>query len=374
MKVLIQSRRNLFSLPGGDTVQLTRTKEKLEELGVEVDISLDFEPDLEEYDIVHLSNLTRIQETFLQMNNAKKQGKPIVLSTIFWPMDEFEKKGQKGIRKIIGTLFSIDDEEKLKAAARYLIDPTSRNEATKSLWRVGYKEMQKQVVDSVDCFLPNSEMEMDELVKYFGIPKKNYMVVPNAIDKAIVESSLKSKESNRFEQYRDAVVCVGRIETRKNQLSLLQALDGTGYTVVIVGKPSQNQPKYFSEIKRLIDRNPSFCFIEHIEHEELYELFKVCKVSVLPSWLDTPGLVSLEAGAMGCNLVVSPIGSTKEYFGDYAEYCYPSDLQSIRNAVDRAFHKPRTSDLSQMILNNYTWEKAAQITLEAYERVLAEKR
>ena len=68
---------------GGDTVQIEKTKEQLEKLGVEVDISLELEPDLSAYDLVHLTNVTRIQETYVQMQNAKKQGKKVALSTIF---------------------------------------------------------------------------------------------------------------------------------------------------------------------------------------------------------------------------------------------------------------------------------------------------
>ena len=115
----MQSRKNFFELRGGDTVQL-------EKLGVEVDFSLDFEPDLSSYDLVHLSNVTRIQETYLHVKNAKKQGKPIVLSTIYWPMDEFERLGQVGIRKFINSHVKIDTEEKIKAIARYLKDKNSR--------------------------------------------------------------------------------------------------------------------------------------------------------------------------------------------------------------------------------------------------------
>lgn len=51
--------------------------------------------------------------------------------------------------------------------------------------------------------------------------------------------------------------------------------------------------------------NPNIQYIESVENSKLYQLYKVCKVSVLPSWFETPGLVSLEAAAMGCNIVVS---------------------------------------------------------------------
>ena len=48
MKVLFQTRTNLFDAPGGDLIQMMKTKEHLEKLGVTVDISLEFCPDVEQ--------------------------------------------------------------------------------------------------------------------------------------------------------------------------------------------------------------------------------------------------------------------------------------------------------------------------------------
>lgn len=371
MKVLMQSRKNLFDLRGGDTVQLEKTKEELEKLGVKVDFSLDFEPDLSEYDLVHLSNVTRIQETYLQVKNAKKQGKPIVLSTIFWPMDEFEKMGQVGIRKIVNSYVGIDTEERIKAIARYIKDKNSRNESTRNLWKIGYTKMQQYVVNNVDYFLPNSEMEMDEFCNAFGLKKENYSVIPNAIDANIANNQEANEIPEEFEKYKNAIICVGRIEPRKNQLSLVKALDHSGYKLVLVGAVSENQKSYFNEIKEIIDRNPNFYYLPRIDNSKLYQLYKVCKVSTLPSWLDTPGLVSLEAAAMGCNLAISSKGSTTEYFSNYAEYCLPDDIKGIRKAIDIAYNKPRNEQLKKKIFENYTWEIAGKKTLDAYNRALA---
>lgn len=374
MKVLMQSRKNFFELRGGDTVQLEKTKMELEKLGVEVDFSLDFEPDLSNYDLVHLSNVTRIQETYLHVKNAKKQGKPIVLSTIYWPMDEFERLGQVGIRKFINSHVKIDTEEKIKAIARYLKDKNSRNEATRNLWKIGYTKMQKYVVDNVDYFLPNSEMEMDEFCKSFGVEKDRYKVIPNAIDADIARKQDEVEIPKEFEKYRNAIICVGRIEPRKNQLSLVKALDKSNYKLILVGAVSDNQKSYFNEIKEIMDRNPNFYYISKIENSKLYQLYKVCKVSTLPSWLDTPGLVSLEAAAMGCNLAISSKGSTTEYFINMAEYCLPDDINGIRSAIDRAYAKPQNDKLKNRIFENYTWKIAGQKTLDAYKTILDEGR
>ena len=371
MKVLIQSRKNFYELRGGDTVQLLKTKSELEKLGISVDIDFNYNPDLSNYDLVHLSNLTRIQETYLHVKNAKNQNKPIVLSTIYWPMDEFEKQGQVGIRKIINRFLGIDNEERVKAIARYIKDINSRDQATRNLWKIGYTKMQEYVVNNTDYFLPNSEMEMDILCEIFGVGKKNYKVIPNAIDLDIARKQDMADIPEEFQKYKDAIICVGRIEPRKNQLSLVKALDGTGYKLVIVGAVSDNHKSYFEEIKKYINKNSGFYYIPGIENERLYLLYKVCKVSTLPSWLDTPGLVSLEAGAMGCNLAVSSKGSTSEYFGSLAEYCLPNDIESIKRAIFTAFNKPYNDALKSRIFEEFTWKIAAEKTLASYKAVLS---
>lgn len=370
MRVLIQSRKNFYSLRGGDTVQLLKTKAGLEKLGIEVDISLEYEPDLSKYDLVHLSNVTRIQETYLQMKNAKKQNKPVALSTIYWPMDEFEKNGQVGIRKLINQNLGIDNEERVKALARFLKDKESRNRATKNLLTIGYTKMQRYVLDNADWFLPNSEMEMDILCEVFNMEKKYYTVIPNAIDAEIAKQKAQEEIPASFSKYRDAVICVGRIEPRKNQLGLVKALDNTEMKLVLVGAVSDNQRGYYEEVKKYVDKNPNFYYIPKIENDELYQLYKICKVSALPSWLDTPGLVSLEAAAMGCNLAISPKGSTREYFEDYAEYAMPDDIEGIRKSVENAFNKPKNKILKNKIFEKYTWENAAKQTLLAYKQLV----
>lgn len=370
MRVLMQGRSNFYELKGGDTVQLLKTKEQLEKLGVEVDISLEWNPDLSKYDLVHLSNVTRIQETYLQMQNAKRQNKPVVLSTIFWPMDEFEKSGQIGVRKYLNKHLSIDNIERVKALARFIKDRSSRNSATKNLIKIGYSAMQNYVVNNADFYLPNAELEMEELKKKFSLESDRYIVVPNAVDMSLVNNAINEEIPEEFLKYKDAVICVGRIETRKNQLALVKALMDSPYKLLIVGAVSKNQRKYFNEIQKLIDQNSNFYYLPYIANKDIYKLYRVCKVEALPSWLDTPGLVNLEAAAMGCNLVVSTRGTTKEYFKEYASYCEPNDLVSIRRAVDDAFNKPRQLGLKELVKKEYTWEMAAKKTLECYNKVL----
>ena len=118
MKVLIQSRISLFKVPGGDTTQVLKTMEYLRKLGIEVKISTELEPDLCEYDLVHLFNLIRPQETYLQARNAKKYNKKIILSPIFVDYTEYDKEGRDGFTSLIFKNISTGQIEYLKILAR----------------------------------------------------------------------------------------------------------------------------------------------------------------------------------------------------------------------------------------------------------------
>ncbi|MDR1541604.1 MAG: glycosyltransferase [Clostridiales bacterium] len=371
MKVLMQGRINLYSLPGGDTIQLTKTKNELQGMGINVDLSLKLDPDLSNIDIVHLSNITRVQETYLHVKNAMNYKKPIVLSTIYWPTEETEKVGQSGIRLLVNRFLSIDDIERSKAIARFVSDKSSRPLPKKDLFFIGYTQMQSFVVRNADVLLPNSFMEIEQLEKRMPqIAYSKYVIVPNGIDLQAAKKALDEPERDIFKKFKNAIICVGRIETRKNQLSLVQALDESGYKVVLVGTVSNSYKNYFSQIKKYLDKNDKFFHIPRLENDEIYQLYRVCRVSALPSWCDTPGLVSLEAGAMGCNLAVSNRGTATDYFGNEAFYCEPNDLSSIRIAVDLAFKKKNDGALQKKIFERYTWKKAAIMTLKGYELAL----
>lgn len=372
MKILMQIRSNVFSCAGGDTVQLEKTKQELERLGHTVELSLELNPDLSQYDLVHLFNLTRVQETYMQVKNAVQQNKPIVLSTIYWPNAEFEKKANIGIRSFIGKFLNIDQMESLKAIAKFLVFH-NHDEGTRYLITHSYRQMQQYILDCSDVFLPNSMEEMRQIEKVLGFhtTEDKIVVVPNAIDISSAQAAMNSPVEEKYEKYRDWLICVGRIDARKNQLKLVEAIKGSNYKLLLVGKCSPGQKGYFKKVMKAIKGNPNIEYIEQIENSKLYQLYKVCKVSVLPSWFETPGLVSLEAAAMGCNIVVSEKGTTKDYFRDYAYYCDVMNSASIREQIDRAFQEPFNEDLRRLIMLKYTWRKAAEKTVEGYKKAVS---
>ena len=366
MKVLFQTRTNLFDAPGGDMIQLLKTKEYLEKMGVEVDISLEFEPDLQKYDLVHLFNLMEPQDIYLQMLNAKKQNKKIALSTIYGLYTEFERKARGGLFQKLANIISPYQIGYIKTIVKHFSEKRFHKGVFKMVFK-GYYGLMKEIVDNTSVFLPNSISEMNRVANEFKLKDYTFVDIPNAIDKAVFFDD-EIQNNNEFHKYKDCILCAARIEGRKATLNLVRALKGTDYKLVLVGKESQNQKKYVEQVHK--EAGDNVIFLGAIPHDDLRNLYKVAKVHVLVSWMETPGLSSLEAAAMGCNIVVTNKGDTFDYFENYAFYCEPDDIKSIKNAIDSAFNKSVDLMLKEKILNNYTWDKTASATYDAYKLIL----
>ena len=362
ISILMIVRSTLYTSPGGDTTQILMTAKYLRELDVKVDIKTTDEISSEinySYDLIHFFNIIRPDDILPYISNINI---PFVVSTIFVDYSEYEKKNRRGIPGLIFKTFSSGQIEYLKAIARRIIN----GDKIKSNYYLlnGHKNSMNRVVAKSSILLPNSNNEGLRLSQYLQ-KELNYEKVVNAIDPSVFHSDVIPNE-----QYKDHVLCVGRIEGRKNQLNLIKALLDTDLKLTIIGRPSPNHLKYFDECKKTASGHPNIQFIEHISHADLVGIYSSAKVHVLPSWFETTGLSSLEAGVMNCNIVVTKRGDTEEYFGDMAYYCEPDNLQSIREFVLKAHREPVNKNLRQHILNNLTWEKAASQTFEAYKKII----
>ncbi|MXV52121.1 glycosyltransferase [Pedobacter sp. HMF7647] len=360
MNVLMIARKTLNTSPGGDTVQINSTAEYLRKLNVNVDILFSGDKvDYSRYDLMHFFNIIRPDDI---VDHVRKSGLPFVVSTIYVDYSEFEKRNRKGALKLVTNVFGADNLEYLKAIARVFINGYRLNSVYYLL--NGHRSSIRYIATKSAALLPNSHSEFRRFNKQYSTGS-TYFKIPNAIDVHTFDETVTPNEA-----FRNHVLCVGRIEGRKNQLNLIRAMAGTGIPLTIVGKPSPNHLSYFEECRVLAEKSDNVKIIEHMDHRELSAAYKAAKVHVLPSWFETTGLSSLEAAVMDCNIVVTRKGDTEEYFEDMAWYCEPDDISSIREQVTLAFEAPVSSRLKEKILSDYTWNKTAEKTLEAYKAVV----
>jgi len=209
--------------------------------------------------------------------------------------------------------------------------------------------------------LPNSRAEQQQIEACFGIARPA-VIVPNAVDATLFGPPTGALPTRR------GVLCVGRIEPRKNQFALIAALRGSGIPLTLVGQAGRFSGSYARRCQRAADANVQF--VDAQPPAELRRFYHAAAVHACVSWYETPGLASLEAALCGCALVVTPGGCTREYFGDEAHYCEPDEPDSIREAVEDALSTEPSDALARRVAAEFTWSAAAARTLAAYEQAL----
>jgi glycosyltransferase involved in cell wall biosynthesis len=239
-------------------------------------------------------------------------------------------------------------------------------------WRI-----QHRLLEQALRVLPNSQSEADLLQRTFALDgsfQHKVDVVPNGVDSDLFRPP--PAPSRGFQEkygVRDFVLEVGAISPVKNQLGLIEALHDLPVPLVFIGQPAAAMPEYAEICRARAAERGNVIFVGRLPHEELPGIYVLAAVHALPSWRETPGLVSLEAAAAGCRVVTTSIGSTRDYFGDRAWYCYPDDRASIRAAVEDALCAPPSTALRRRVLTEFTWQRAGEATLASYRAALGQR-
>lgn len=372
----MQGRIDAFDKYGGDTTQMLKTKEELEKLGVQVDISLELSPNIADYDIIHLFNVTRIHETYIQCKNAIKNKKPIVFSTIHHSKSdirEYEMNGIGGLFGIIRKFIRNEEMIQLLKTFTYCIKYPSTYKAFLHQLLIGYKRMQKFVLNNSTILLPNSEMELIELIKDFDLEKnREDIIVPNGVEISDEYINITRDEFISKYNLNNFIFCPGRIEPRKNQIALIKALNNTPLILIFAGDINYKHKSYIKNFNSLVEGNENVYYLGKMDRKLLFSAYKASAVTILPSWFETTGLIGLEAGIMGTKVVITQKGYTKEYYGDHVLYCDPSDEKNIRESIINALESNNENEFFlEMIKSKFTWRKAASCTYEAYKKAIA---
>lgn len=337
-QVLFHTYDWAFQRPGGGEVQLLQTRRHLEELGIRVELFDRWHTRLQEFPLVHSFSL--LPQMFWEP--VKLAGCVLTVSSIHWPWAGHGTLREKIRKTLVG--------------------------AGKRLLRVS-DDHRRLPHEFVDLFFPNSQREADLMAQVYGIPAEKFHVVPNGVEERFADATPQAFE--REYGLRDFVLCVGRVDGRKNQLTLIRALKGLDTPIVIIGEPVLGQEGYFDECRREAGSNVHF--LGKIEHNSplLASAYAAAACLVLPSYIETPGLCALEAGLAGAPLVVTELGCTREYFGDFAAYVHPDFPDQIRAAVTETLaNRPDTSRLRERIRSRYLWRHAADATRAGYLKAL----
>lgn len=367
MKILFVHRKGVFDFEGGEQDQVRYTRAALEKLGVQVDIVETLPKSLLPYDLIHYFGLD-----VCHIDEIIHAGSiPKALTPIFWDraqgylmdyfVDQWPQPGHEMRDKLV-YLF-----RKYTGLQYRRIALTTLSHFHKGLGDFGRFQ---QVINDIDMFLPNSKAEMQMLSTFYVIDNPNkHHIIPNAIDIGHIDEISDYAERNLPTQT-PFVLCSGGIDRRKNQYSLVKALLDVDVPIVFAG--CMRELRYFQPTQRLASLRKRTLFLGHLDKPDLYSVYKAANVHALPSFHDTPGIANLEAVAHQCVNVSTQIGGLREYLGDFSLYCNPFSIDHIREQVLKALDMPPNIKGAQLVRANYTYEKAAQLTLAAYQSICGE--
>lgn len=310
-----------------------------------------------ETDVVHLYNL---QLPFLLAKDilrarSRWPGAKIVISPIFWPPD------------LIGSLRTRDPRTWRRAV-----------KATIKTWSTW--QLSRHALAAADAVLTLSGAELELLGRYFRIkPRDTWVPAPGGVWIENWQSDSREQRSQFLEQVgitssaSTTVACVARIEPGKNQLLLVEALAGLEACSLLLIGPRGEEGYSAKVLERAEVLLPSrWAWLGPVSHTEMPRILQSVDVHALPSLREVASLVTLEAAAAGCEIVVADKGPAREYFGDDAHYCVAHSVADIARAIQEAIQHPKQPKLRARA-EGFDWSVTGRLVGECYRRICGRK-
>ncbi|MGH9186393.1 MAG: glycosyltransferase family 4 protein [Acidimicrobiales bacterium] len=143
------------------------------------------------------------------------------------------------------------------------------------------------------------------------------------------------------------VACIARVEPRKNQLRLIQAVaELPSAALVLVGPAAAGYGERVLGLagERLAGR---FAWLDRQPQPVVRQVLGAADVHALPSFLEIHCTADIEAAAAGCAIVVTATPATDELWGDLVHGCLPHSPMSIRDAIQDAVESPHQPGLAE---------------------------
>jgi len=373
LRVLLALHAPESETGGGPSVRVPRLQAQLRALGIDADVTTSALPDPRGYTVAHVFNVWEPEAALAQLRHFRACGVPVVFSPIYLDLSELA-----WAQRAIPTVFdqASSDEE----LARYLASIADGSLTIDGLRRAdrhelvpGFFAAVREMVGLADHVIALSDVEIGRLAAA-GARDVSFTLVRNTVDVARFAAATPAAFAGRYD-IRDYVLCVGRVEPRKNQLMLAHALRDSGVPLVLLGAVADGA--YGALVRR--HGGAAVHVIESLPHDSdlLASAYAGARVFALPSWCEGAPLSALEAAAAGTELVLSDRSAEAEYFGPAASYCDPGDVRALRDAVLAAYRRPRDEARRaerRACVAAYTWDDVVCATLDAYRHAIQHAR
>jgi glycosyltransferase involved in cell wall biosynthesis len=239
---------------------------------------------------------------------------------------------------------------------------------------------QLEVSRRLDRILTVSEASLRDIAHEYKVPRGRMRVVGNGIDLDVFRPMPEvARQSDRL------ITTLSADTPLKGFRYLLEALHALrkrrpGVQLVVIGRPGLK-----TDTEATIDRlalRDAVCFTGYLDAREMVRHYAESAVAVVPSLYEGFGFPAGEAMACEVPVVSTRAGALPEVVGeDGRSGCLvpPRDGAELARAVEHLLDRPEQRAAMgragrQRVLEQFTWKRAAERTVEVYREAIEERR
>jgi glycosyltransferase involved in cell wall biosynthesis len=335
MKVLFDHPNPFLLAHGGFQIQIERTKESLQEIGIEVDW-LRWWDSTQFGDVIHFFG--RPGGAYIDF--AHKKGIKVVMSELLTGL---------GSRSFCQRAFQ-----------KGLIGLSQRVLPSAFTAKLGWEAYRK-----ADAIISLTTWEKHLMMEMFDASLNKVHVVPNGVEEVFIETSIPHFPSSKA----DHLVCTATITERKRVLEMAEAAILAKTPVWIIGTPYSEQDPYYLRFLEVVNKSGGLIHYEGgiSDRLRLAKIYRSSKGFVLLSTMESLSLSALEAAASGCPLLLSDLPWATSTFGKDAYYCAITSVGKTAETI-KYFHDTCSSFRSLYV--PYSWSKIAFLLKSIYEGII----
>jgi glycosyltransferase involved in cell wall biosynthesis len=333
----------LFQRLGGLQIQITETLTALRSLGVDAGLADPVRESLSKYDVLHV--FSAHHGNHLILDTAKSLGIPVVLSPVLHPVWTSSLVRRADVlERIVGRLTG---------------------------WMITTNyALIKGAINRAQCLVALGSSEKLALETNFGADPARVVVIPNGVSGRYFLAD-PDPFTKRFGFESGFVLCVAAINSRKNQLALVNALKGTATPLVLIGECLSENAAYLEALTASQDVH----YLGPMAPDDpmLPSAYAAAAVTVLPSTSEVMPLTVIESLAAGTPVVMTnnhqmdlsvPVTAVREID--------PSDRGGMRAAIAELQKRPLTRVETSALVGELVWENVARRLVECYQDCLRE--
>lgn len=239
-----------------------------------------------------------------------------------------------------------------------------------------------KIISECDGIITVSNYSKKDIIETFNFPE-NKVYVTHLASEDIYRPLDKRVSRYIAEKYYsiqgDFILYVGGFSPRKNIVGLIESFSKLlcsykkDVKLVVVGKKGKSYEIYKKRAEELHISDkvlfPGFVSIEHLPY-----IYNASQLFVYPSFYEGFGLPPIEAMSCGVPVIASNVTSVPEVVGDGGLLIDPKDIDNLCDSMFRVLSdeelRKKLISLGLSKASNLSWDKTANETISAYNRII----